>query len=143
MKKARRNGFVLVIVIMAIAIMSIEMYVFSDIMNTMQFQSQTAYLRACRRNLQASGLIWAKENIRNKSGEILDKTIQLDMSKMNIRVSELDITIRRASDNQAEVQVDTSCSRGRQTLKSTGRYRIEFNDQQETTLRARENPAGD
>lgn len=133
----------LVIVIMAIAIMSIEMYVLSDIVKTMQFQSQTAYLRACRRNLQASGLIWAKENIRNKSGEILDKTIQLDVSKMNIRVSELDVTIRHASDNQAEVQVDTSCSRGRQTLKDTGRYRIEFHDQQKTTLRTRKSPAGD
>ncbi|HCO95500.1 MAG TPA: hypothetical protein DIU00_16390 [Phycisphaerales bacterium] len=143
MKKIRQNGFVLVIVIMAIAIMSVEMYALSDIVKTMHFQSQTAYLRACRRNLQASGLVWAKKNIRNKSGEILDKTIQLDVSKMNIRVSELDVTIRRASDNRAEVQVDTSCSRGRQTLKDTGRYRIEFYDQQKTTLRTRKSPAGD
>ena len=143
MKKTGQNGFVLVIVIMAIAIMSVAMYAFSDMMNTMQFQSQTAYLKACRRNLQASGLVWAKENIRNKSGEILDKTIQLDVSKMNIRVSALDITIRRMSGNRAEVQVDTSCSRGRQTLKGTGRYGIELYDQQETTPGARKSPAGD
>jgi hypothetical protein len=143
MKKIRQNGFVLVIVIMAIAIMSVAMFTLSDIVKTMQFQSQTAYLRACRRNLQASGLVWAKENIRNKSGEILDKTIQLDVSKMNIRVSALDVTIRRASDNQAEVQVNTSCSRGRQTLKGSDKYGIGFHDQQETTIRARENPAGD
>jgi type II secretory pathway component PulK len=143
MKKARRNGFVLVIIIMAVAIMSVAMYAFSDMMNTMQSQSQTAYIRACRRNLQASGLVWAKENIRNKSGEILDRTIQLDVSKMNIRVSALDVTISRTSDNRAEVQVDTSCSRGRQTLNSSDKYGIEFHDQQETTIRARENPAGD
>jgi hypothetical protein len=143
MKKIRQNGFVLVIVIMAIAIMSVAMFTLSDIVKTMQFQSQTAYLRACRRNLQASGLVWAKENIRNKSGEILYKTIQLDVSKMNIRVSALDVTISRTSDNRAEVQVDTSCSRGRQTLNSSDKYGIEFHDQQETTIRARENPAGD
>jgi len=134
MKKTGQNGFVLVIVIMAIAIMGVEMFTLSDIAKTMQSQSQTAYLKACRRNLQASGLVWAKENIRNKS---------LDVSKMNIRVSDLDVTIRRASVNQAEVQIDTSCSRGRQILKGTGKYRIEFNDQQETTLRARKSPAGD
>lgn len=143
MKKSGPNGFVLVIIIMAIAIMSVEMYVFSDMMNTMQSQSQTAYLRACRRNLQASALVWAKENPRNKSGEILDKTIQLDVSKMNIRVSALDITIHRISENRAEVQIDTACSRGRQTLKSSDKYGIEFNDQQETVIRARKNPAGD
>lgn len=133
----------LVIVIMAIAIMGVEMFALSNIVKTMQFQSQTAYLRACRRNLQASGLVWAKENIRNNSSEILDKTIQLDVSKMNIRVSALDVIIHRTSENQAEVQVDTSCSRGRQTLKGAGKYGIEFHDQQETTLRARKSTAGD
>ena len=143
MKKRRQQGFVLIIVIMAIIVIGIEMFALAGIANTMQFQSQNAYLKACKRNLLASGLLWARENIRNKSSEIFDKTIQLDVSKMNIRDSALDVTIRRISDNEAEVQVDTSCSRSRQTLKGTGKYRIEFYDQQETTLRARKSPAGD
>jgi len=143
MKKRRQQGFVLIFVIMMIFIIGIEMFALSNIANTMQFQSQNAYLKACRRNLLASGLLWAKENTRNKSSEILDKTIQLDVSKMNIRDSALDVTISIASDEEAEVQIDTSCSRSRQTLKGTGKYRIEFHDQQETTLRARKSPAGD
>jgi hypothetical protein len=115
----------------------------SDIANTMQLQSQNAYLKACRRNLLASGLMWAKENTRKKSGEIFDKTIQLDVSKLNIRASALDVTMSIASDEEAEVQINTSCSRGRQTLKGAGKYRIEFYDQQETTIGARTSPAGD
>jgi hypothetical protein len=142
MKKTRQNGFVLILVIVAIAVIGVQMSVLGDIANTMQYQSQNAYLRACERNLLASGLVWAKENIRKKSSEIFDKTIQLDVSKLNIPASALDVTIKIASDEEAEVQIDTSCSRSRQTLRETGIYRIEFNDQQETTLRARESPAG-
>jgi len=143
MKNQRHRGFVLIFVIMAIIVIGIEMFALSDIANTMQFQSQNAYLKACKRNLLASGLLWARENIRNKSSDIFDKTIQLDVSKLNIRASALDVTISIASDEEAEVQINTSCSRGRQTLKGTGKYRIEFHDQQETTLRARKSPAGD
>lgn len=132
----------LIIVIMAISVIGVEMFVLSDIANTMQFQSQHAYLKACERNLLASGLVWAKENIREKSSEIFDKTIQLDVSKLNIRVSALDVTINIVSDEEAEVQINTSCSRGRQTLRETGKYRIELYDQQETTLGARKSPAG-
>lgn len=132
----------LIIVIMAISVIGVEMFVLSDIANTMQFQSQHAYLKACKRNLLASGLLWAKENIREKSSEIFDKTIQLDVSKLNIRVSALDVTINIVSDEEAEVQINTSCSRGRQTLRETGKYRIELYDQQETTLGARKSPAG-
>ena len=143
MNNRRRRGFVLILVIMAIIVIGIEMFALSGIANTMQFQSQNAYLKACRRNLLASGLLWANENNREKSSEIFDKTIQLDVSKMNIRASALDVTMSITSDEEAEVQINTSCSRGRQTLKGTGKYRIEFHDQQETTLRARKSPAGD
>jgi len=142
MKKTRQNGFVLILVIIAIAIIGVEMFALADIANTMQFQSQTAYLKACRRNLLASGLLWANENTREKSSEIFDKTIQLDVSKLNIRASALDVTMSITSDEEAEVQINTSCSRGRQTLKGTGKYRIEFHDQQETTIGARKSPAG-
>jgi hypothetical protein len=142
MNNRRRRGFVLIFVIMAIIVIGIEMFVLSGIANTMQFQSQNAYLKACERNMLASGLVWAKKNVREKSSEIFDRTIQLDVSKLNIRDSALAVTANIASDEEAEVQIYTSCSRSRQTLRETGKYRIELHDQQETTLRARENPTG-
>jgi hypothetical protein len=143
MKKTKQYGFVLTLVIVAIAVIGVQMFVLAGIANTMQFQSNTAYLKACERNLLASGLVWARENTRNKSSEVFDKTIQLDVSKLDIRVSALDVTIITASDEEAEVQIDTLCSRGRQSLKETGKYKIEFNDQQKTTIGARKSPAGD
>jgi hypothetical protein len=142
MKKTRQNGFVLILVIVAIAVIGVQMSVLADIANTMQFQSQNAYLKACERNLLASGLVWAKKNVREKGSEIFDRTLQLDVSKLNIRDSALAVTANIVSDEEAEVQIYTSCSRSRQTLRETGKYRIELHDQQETTFRARENPAG-
>jgi len=126
MKQRRRQGFVLILVIMAIFVIGIQMFALSDIANTMQFQSNAAYLKACQRNLLASGLVWAQENTMIKNGEIFDKTIQLDVSQMKIRESALNVTIHRISDSQAEVQVDTSCRRGRQIQKGTSKYGIKY-----------------
>ncbi|MHC4426804.1 MAG: hypothetical protein ACYSYV_12015 [Planctomycetota bacterium] len=142
MKILRENGFVLILVIIAIAVIGVVMFVLTNIASTMQFQSHTVYLQACERNLLASGLAWAKQNIQNKSGEIFDKTVELNVTEMDIRGSALDVTISIPSDEEAEVQINSSCSRGRQTLKGAGKYRIELYDKQETTPGARKNPAG-
>jgi preprotein translocase subunit SecF len=142
MKRLRENGFVLLLVIIAIAVIGIAMFVLTNISSTMQFQSHTVYLQACERNLLASGLAWAKQNIQNESREIFDKVVELDVGKMDIRGSALDVTIGTAADSATEVEVNTSCSRGRQTLRGSGKYRIESYDKQETTLGARKSPAG-
>jgi hypothetical protein len=143
MKRRKRNGFVLVLVITVLAVIGIQMFALAGIANTMQFQSHTAYLRACERNLLASGLGWAKQNIENEGGEILDKTIELDVSRMDIRGSALGVTIGTLSDGEAEVQINSSCTRGRQTLKGDRRYRIGLYDKQEATSGARKSAAGD
>ncbi|MHC4558832.1 MAG: hypothetical protein ACYTFW_20260 [Planctomycetota bacterium] len=142
MKEQRQNGFVLILIITAVAVIGIDMFVLAGIANTMQFQSNTAYLQACERNLVASGLVWAKQNIQNISRETFDETIELDVTEMDIRDASLDVTVKFATDEEPEVHINTSCSRGRQTLKGGGKYRIELYDKQETTLRARKSPTG-
>lgn len=116
----------LILVIVAVAVIGIQMAVLGDMANTMQFQSNAAYLTACQRNLLASGLVWARENTKSKSSDVFDRTIQLDVSKLNIRDSALDIIMSIASDEEVEAQINTSCSRGRQTLKGTGKYEIKY-----------------
>ena len=126
MRKIRQNGFILILVITAMAVIGILMFVLAGIGNTMQFQSHTAYLQACERNLVASGLAWARQNIRNKSCETLGKTIELDVTEMDIRGSALDVMIDAPAGKQPEVQIKTSCSRGRQTLRLDARYEIDL-----------------
>ena len=126
MKKIRQNGFVLLLVIIAIAMVGAATYVLADGSNTMLFQSDTAYLQACEQNLRASGLAWAKQNIKNRNQESFNRVIELDTANLDIRDSSLNVFISTSQDKQAEVQINTSCSRARQTFKRDNRYIIEL-----------------
>ncbi len=125
MKNLRQNGFVLVLVITVIAVVGAEMFVLTGMANTILFQSDIAYLEGVERNLVASGLAWASRNIKNQSKETFNKTIELDITDMNIRRSTLAVIIAMPKDKQAEVQIDTSCGRGRHTLRHSNKYHIE------------------
>jgi len=122
MKKIKQNGFVLLLVITAIALVGTASYILADGTNTMLFQSDTAYLQACERNLRASGLAWAKQNIKNRNQGSFNRTIELDTANLGIRSSSLNIFISIAQDKQAEVQINTSCSRANRTFKHDNRY---------------------
>jgi len=137
MKKARQKGFVLILVITAMAVIGLEMYVLTGGANTMLFQSDTAYLKACERNLVTSGLAWAKQNIRNNSRENFEKTVELDVSKMpgnagfrlkpavgGIRGSTLIVTISMPTGEEPQAQINTRVSRGRRTFRGDGKYKI-------------------
>ncbi len=132
-----REGFVLILVITAMAIIGLEMYVLTGGANTMLFQSDTAYLEACERNLVTSGLAWAKQNIRNKSRETFEKTVELDVSKMpsnagfrskpavgGIRGSTLIVTISIPTGEEPQAQISARVSRGRRTFRGDGKYKI-------------------
>jgi len=90
----------------------------------MLFQADTAYLRAVQSNLVASGLAWAKRNVRNESKEMFDKTIELDVTNMNIRDANLSVVIGAISGEELQAQLSTSCSKSRQTLRSGDKYTI-------------------
>jgi len=122
MKKIRQNGFVLLLVITAIALVGTASYILAGGANTMLFQSDTVYLQACERNLRASGLAWAKQNIKNRNQGSFNMTIELDTANLGIRSSSLNIFISIAQDKQAEVQINTSCSRASRTFKHDNRY---------------------
>ncbi|MBA7653268.1 hypothetical protein ES703_61112 [subsurface metagenome] len=126
MKNERKNGFVLVLVILAMAVIGATMLVLSAGANTMVFQSNTAYLQACERNLVTSGLAWAKQQIKSQSKENLDRTIRLDVTETDIRGSTLAVFIRVPTDKEPEVQINASCSRARRTLRHDDKYRIEL-----------------
>ena len=124
MKQTRQKGVALVLVIVAMAIIGLEMHVLSSGANTMLFQSDRAYLEACKRNLITSGLAWAKQNIRNNKKETFEKSVELDVGKLNIKDSTLIVTISVPTKKEPQAQINASCSRSRRTLKSDEKYQI-------------------
>ncbi|MHC4596686.1 MAG: hypothetical protein ACYS9C_11795 [Planctomycetota bacterium] len=126
MKNERKNGYVLVLVIVAMAVIAATMLVLTAGAKTMVFQSNTAYLQACQRNLVSSGLAWSKQQIISQSKENLDRTIRLNVTDTDIRGSTLAVSIRIPTDKEPEVQINASCTRARRTLRHDDKYRIEL-----------------
>ncbi len=124
MKRRRENGFVMLLIIVALALIAVEIFVLTAGSNTILFQANDAYLEACERNLTASGLAWAQRSMKRPEAETFDKSIKLDLSDMNIRGSALSVTIGQPENEQSHIQVITSCRRGRQRLRHSGKYRI-------------------
>jgi hypothetical protein len=123
MEKIRQNGFVLVLVIAVIGLIAAEMFILTDISNSILFQADTAYLEACEQNLASSGLAWVR---KNSGKENIGKTIKLDVSDMDISRSALSVTIEEPKSKEAKVRISTSCTRGRQTFTHSDKYRIMF-----------------
>ena len=126
MKKTRQKGFALVLVIVALAIIGLEMHVLSSGANTMLYQSNRAYLEASKRNLITSGQAWAKQNIRNNNIDTFEKSVVLDIDKLNIKDSSLTVTISVPTNKEPQAQINVSCSRSRQTFKSDKKYQIKL-----------------
>ena len=125
MKNKISKAFVMVTVIMVIAMIGTVMLYLTSASNTMMFQANDAYLKACQRNLITSGIAWAKNNIQKENRQNLNKMIELDVTDMKILNSSLTVNITSLTDQQQEVHISTSCSRGRQNLKSDNTYKIE------------------
>jgi len=124
MKNPQQNGFVLIIVIAAMGLVGASMIVLTGSANKILFQSDTAYLQACQRNLVTSGLAWTKRNIKNESKETFNRTIELDVTSMSISGATLSVNIGVQKDQEVEVQINTSCSRVRRTLSHNEKYRV-------------------
>jgi hypothetical protein len=126
MDKLKRKGFVLVLVIIAVILIGIVMLILTEGSKTMIFQSNSAYLEALDRNLVASGLAWAKQSINSENKPAFDKTIKLDVTDLNIRDAALSVCFGTIRDEEVEIELSTSCSRGRRGLQHNDKYSIQI-----------------
>ena len=127
MRRLRRRGFVLIIVVVVIALMGAQLLVLSGISNSILFESETAYLEAVERNRSASGLAWAGQNAKGQSKDAFNKPVQLDLTGIGVPDTALTVTIGAPKENKARVQIKTSCGFGeRRTLRHSGQYDIEL-----------------
>jgi len=111
---ARRNGFVMLFVIAILGLIGIYMIILAGVSRAFIFQADRAYLEACRQNLTASGLAWAKQNVNAPAGDV-----SLDTTNMNIKKAALNVVLQKKS---SQIEITASCTRGRQTLNSTRKF---------------------
>lgn len=123
--KKRNCGMAIILVISAIGLVGVVMLFLSSASNSMMFQVNDVYLKACERNLTCSGLNWARTNIKNGTVTNFNDTIPLDVNDMNILNSSLELKIDSSSTDQNLVKISTSCARSRQSLSNQRTFTIE------------------
>lgn len=111
----KQNGFALIVVIMTLSLMGAMLVVLGNMSRTFVFETNTAYLEACSRNLSASGLAWAKYHVKNQRG-FTDGRIPLDVNDMKIPHATLHLDIVPPATGKKQVSISTSVSRGRQHI---------------------------
>jgi hypothetical protein len=116
MKNVQRDGSVLVLVIVALALMALVMFVLAEGANTMLFQADAAQCRAAQRNLVASGLAWAQSQVSRGDAVALNDPVELDSHFLSRRQATLVVRFLRISDGAVDARIETSCSKGRHTL---------------------------
>ena len=117
-----RKGFVLILVIVILSLVEVCMIVLACNANTFIFQADRDYLEACRQNLVASGLCWAKKNV--DAPKTTAGVIELDTADLNIKTATLSVAVSEKHKGTAQVEINTSCSRGRQTITSSGKFTV-------------------
>jgi hypothetical protein len=118
------NGFTLIVVITMIALMGAMFVVLGEMSRTFVFETNTAYLDACSRNLSASGFAWAKYNVKNKGKKFPAGRIPVDVTDMNMPVATLSLDVGQNRGGKTEVIIHVSVSRGEQLLRKETTYLI-------------------
>lgn len=119
-----RKGMILIFVIVIFAMVEMYMLILAGCTNTFIFQSDRDYLNACKQNLIASGLNWTKQNAALLNAK---KAIELNTNEMNIKDSALKIEFIKNDKNEALIKINSSCSRGRQTITSEEKFIFKIN----------------
>ncbi len=114
MKNSRQKGFVMIFIITLLALIAAEVYVLAGGANVIMFQANNAYLRACERNLAASAAAWAEKNQNKKN---LPGRIELDIKSMDIPRAKLDVSIKKPQNKKTAIEINTSVSYGRNTIR--------------------------
>jgi len=125
MKRRKRNGTVLTLVIFALGLVAAIMVVLTEGAKTMLYQADAAYLRAVQGNLTASGLAWAQHNMIDSNQPAGTDHVQLDVEPLSERSVELTVRLVEREDSEATVNITTSCTKARQTLHSAKDYTIQ------------------
>lgn len=124
MRRLRKSGFILSLVIVALGLLGVVMAVLGQGTNTMLFQADRAYLRAVERNLAASGLAWARHQALQQEATVSAEPIGLDTRFPGVRQASLTVSFTEIGTATAGVHVETACAKGRRTSKTTQDYTI-------------------
>ena len=124
MKAPKADGFILVLVIVALGFTAVVMAVLTAGANTMLFHADRAQCEAVQRNLCVSGLAWARRCIAEPNRAVARGPVKLDTSALSNRSATLTVSFLTADDSTGQIQIETRCAKGRHALNTTDTYTV-------------------
>ena len=119
-RKKIRKGFTLYLVIVAMALTGSSLFLLTHISNGMAHRSDRVYLKACYRNLLASGLIWVKHNTTKIAELPSDEPRVLDTTDLQISDSHINVSHGSDGDDShkdKKLTIDIRCSKRKISLR--------------------------
>lgn len=120
----RQRGFSLTFVIVALILVSIGMFVLGAGSNVMLFYADKAYVQAVERNLTASGLAWVRAKASGDPSLPAGGPVELDVAAFGCPTARLAVQVVEVREGEARVRIDTSCSKGRNTVNTSRDYTV-------------------
>ncbi len=121
---SRQRGFSLTFVIIALILVGVGMSVLAGGSKVMLFYADRAYVQAVERNLTASGLAWVRAKASAQADLPVGEPVELDVAAFGCPNARLAVQVLDVREGKARVRIDTSCSKGRNTLNASGNYTL-------------------
>ena len=124
MKAPKTDGFVLVLVIVALGLTAVVMAVLTAGANTMLFHADRAQCQAVQRNLRLSGLAWARHRLADPNIAAATDPVALETDALSPRDATLAVSFPEADTDPGQILINTACSKGRHALSATRTYPV-------------------
>lgn len=122
MNAAGRKGTSLMVAIIAIAMVASAVIILSAASASLADQTALAYLDACNRSLQASGLLWADLH-RRETGKKEGKNLNVD--KLNCPAAQLTVFLQTGKGQPPAARIVSVSSQGALTVRQNRLYSLE------------------
>lgn len=119
-----RRGFVLTLVIVALALTGVVLFVLTEGSSAMLFRADNAYLQAAERNLITSGLALARQKI--SAGLPIEGPFEPNVAAFGVPDGKLLVQVLDVQSDKASVHIKTSCRKGRRTRDTSRDYTIRW-----------------
>ena len=124
MRNHQKKGLTLIIVLLVLALVGVAIFILAEISRSIIFESNMAYVQACKRNMTASALVWASKNHKDLTVDEKSKVISLDIEALKIKGGSLTIELLEAGKETPNVEITSKCQSGRIKLDHRDTYRF-------------------
>ena len=124
MKMSGRKGFVLILVLAVMGLFGSSLILLTAGTNNLRHQADSAYLSACQENLLASGMAWARHQVKTGGKALPSGATALDTTNWDSPGAELSIRSRAGEGGGLEIELHAVCKRGARTFTREWQGRV-------------------